>query len=48
MTQSYNVLQMINNYHIYYCIHRDVFLEGTCDDGVRKLANLLGWEVSIQ
>ena len=26
--------------------YRDVFEAGTCDDGVRKLAGLLGWEVS--
>ena len=26
--------------------YRDVFEQGTCDNGVRKLAALLGWEVS--
>ena len=26
--------------------YRDVFEQGTCDDGVRKLASMLGWEVS--
>jgi hypothetical protein len=24
--------------------HRDVFYEGDCDDSVRKLCSLLGWE----
>ena len=26
--------------------YRDVFEAGTCDNGVRKLAGLLGWEVT--
>ena len=26
---------------------RDVFLQGDCDDGVRRLVEMLGWEATI-
>jgi len=28
-----------------YTVQRDALFLGNCDDGVRKLANLCGWEV---
>lgn len=30
-----------------YGLNRDVFYSGTCDDGVTKLAQLLGWEKEL-
>ncbi|KAG9305191.1 hypothetical protein G9A89_010699 [Geosiphon pyriformis] len=32
----------------YHKYQRDVFLAGTCDDGVRKLAALCGWENELE
>ena len=26
---------------------RDVFLQGDCDDGVRRLVEMLGWEAKL-
>lgn len=30
-----------------YGLNRDVFFSGTCDEGVTKLAELLGWEKDL-
>lgn len=45
-----NVLQTKIYKLLLLCIHfvnRDVFLQGTCDDGVKELAKRLGWEVRV-
>src|SRR5436190_1205590 len=32
----------------YHKHHRDAFYKGTCDEGVKKLAELCGWEVRLK
>ena len=30
-----------------FCVFRDVFYQGTCDEGCQKLADSIGWGVSV-